>query len=148
MASSSQIAFASPSSSDPCWKYDVFLSFRGPDTRKGITVDIYDGLNRRGIKTFMDDPDLKVGDVISPTLLEAIKKSWTHKELVKVIVEFVCTKVVPDAIESTGDFEVFEVTRRAMYEVMKAFTDDEVTAIGVYSMGGVGKTTLCRIPKP
>ncbi|XP_004296352.1 PREDICTED: disease resistance protein At4g27190-like [Fragaria vesca subsp. vesca] len=32
-----------------------------------------------------------------------------------------------------------------MYEVMKAFTDDEVTAIGVYSMGGVGKTTLVKL---
>lgn len=55
-------------------KYDVFLSFRGPDTRKGITFDIYDRLNTRGIKTFMDDRDLEVGDAISPTLIAAIKK--------------------------------------------------------------------------
>ncbi|KAL6203734.1 hypothetical protein ACLB2K_027433 [Fragaria x ananassa] len=74
-ASSSQVVSGSPTSSDPCWKYDVFLSFRGVDTRKGITIDIYDGLNQRGIKAFMDDPDLKIGDAISRTLIEAIEGS-------------------------------------------------------------------------
>ncbi|XP_040364539.1 TMV resistance protein N-like [Rosa chinensis] len=82
------------------WKYDVFLSFRGPDTRKGITSELYDRLERRGIKTFMDDPDLHVGDSISPELLAAIEESrfaivmlsptyasssWCLDELVKTI---------------------------------------------------------------
>ncbi|PRQ35070.1 putative P-loop containing nucleoside triphosphate hydrolase [Rosa chinensis] len=31
-----------------------------------------------------------------------------------------------------------------MNEVMKALTDDEVTAVGVYGMGGVGKTTMVK----
>ncbi|KAM5582483.1 hypothetical protein ABKV19_002744 [Rosa sericea] len=57
------------------WKYDVFLSFRGPDTRRSITSYLYYRLQRRGIKTFMDDPDLQVGDVISPALLKAIEGS-------------------------------------------------------------------------
>ncbi|KAL6205294.1 hypothetical protein ACLB2K_022556 [Fragaria x ananassa] len=69
-----QTVSASPSSSAP-WKYDVFLSFRGPDTRKGITSELYHRLQGRGIKTFMDDRDLQVGDVISPTLLAAFKES-------------------------------------------------------------------------
>lgn len=64
-----------PSSSARQWNYDVFLSFRGPDTRKGITFELYDRLHRRGIKTFMDDQDLQVGDTISPTLLKAIEAS-------------------------------------------------------------------------
>ncbi|XP_062015000.1 probable disease resistance protein At4g27220 isoform X4 [Rosa rugosa] len=236
MASSSQIACASPPSSDPSWENDVFLSFRGVDTRKGITVDIHDRLTRRGVNTFLDEQNLRVGDAISPTLLKAIKESrfaivvlsknyasstwcleelreicecmkdhnrilplfyhvdptdvryqknsfgdafikhensrrhkskkmkqwrdalkkvagfsgWntqdykTHKQLVDVIVEFICSIVVPDAIESTGDFEAFEVTKQAMYEIMKASTDDDVTAIGVYGMGGVGKTTMVK----
>nr|XP_011461660.1 PREDICTED: probable disease resistance protein At4g27220 isoform X2 [Fragaria vesca subsp. vesca] len=59
----------------PIWKYDVFLSFRGTDTRKGIANDICNRLSRSGIKTFMDEQGLQVGDVISPTLIWAIKKA-------------------------------------------------------------------------
>ncbi|KAM5546468.1 hypothetical protein ABKV19_002463 [Rosa sericea] len=71
MASSSSV----PSSSSAVeWKHDVFLSFRGPDTRKGITSDLYRRLQRRGIKTFMDDRDLEFGDAISPALIEAIEE--------------------------------------------------------------------------
>jgi len=55
-------------------KYDVFLSFRGSDTRKGITSDLHRQLNERGIETYMDT-NLQVGDVISPTLLKAIEES-------------------------------------------------------------------------
>ncbi|KAL6200737.1 hypothetical protein ACLB2K_030518 [Fragaria x ananassa] len=69
------MASSSSSSSTRSWKYDVFLSFRGPDTRKGITAQIRDRLRRSGIITFMDEPDLRVGDTISPTLIKAIKES-------------------------------------------------------------------------
>ncbi|PRQ35416.1 putative toll-like receptor, P-loop containing nucleoside triphosphate hydrolase [Rosa chinensis] len=224
------------SSSARRWKYDVFLSFRGPDTRKGITSDLYHRLQGRGIKTFMDDRDLEVGDAVSPTLLKTIEESrfaivvlsrdyasstwcleelakicewmedqsrilplfydvepsvvryqkksfeeafskhetsgrhksekvkqwrdalnkvatfsgWntqdfkTVRELVESIVELLSSKVVPDAIESTGDFEAFEATRQAMDDVMKALKDDQITAVGVYGMGGVGKTSMVR----
>jgi hypothetical protein len=66
---------AEPSSTARRWKYDVFLSFRGLDTRKGIVFELYDVLHRRGIKTFKDDRDLEVGYAISPTLLAAIEES-------------------------------------------------------------------------
>ncbi|XP_040361743.1 probable disease resistance protein At4g27220 isoform X2 [Rosa chinensis] len=70
---SATLHYAGPA---PRWSHEVFLSFRGIDTRKGITSDIYDRLqNMRGIITFMDDQELEVGDVISPRLLTAIKES-------------------------------------------------------------------------
>ncbi|KAL6127280.1 hypothetical protein ACLB2K_075321 [Fragaria x ananassa] len=57
------------------WKYDVFLSFRGADTRKGFTDYLYKELQRQGIMTFRDDPQLERGTVISPELLTAIEQS-------------------------------------------------------------------------
>ncbi|KAM5550903.1 disease resistance protein RUN1 [Rosa sericea] len=55
--------------------YDVFLSFRGEDTRKGFTDYLYHELERQGIRTFRDDPQLERGTAISPELLTAIEQS-------------------------------------------------------------------------
>ncbi|KAJ7975378.1 Disease resistance-like protein [Quillaja saponaria] len=57
------------------WIYDVFLSFRGEDTRYGFTGNLYNALHQRGIYTFIDHEKLKRGEEISPTLLSSIKKS-------------------------------------------------------------------------
>ncbi|XP_004309466.1 PREDICTED: disease resistance protein At4g27190-like [Fragaria vesca subsp. vesca] len=244
MASSASLPSSAESSSSsstarPC-KYDVFLSFRGPDTRRGITSQLYDQLhNKRRIATFLDDRDLEVGDAISPTLLKAIEESWfaivvlspnyasstwcleelakicewmegnnrilplfynveltdvrhqkgcfeeafnkhessgrhtsekvqrwkdalskvasfsgwdsnnykTDTELVEKIVDSVFKRIQPFDVEftmSTRDFEAYEATRKSMGEIIKKLKDDNVTAIGVYGMGGVGKTTLVK----
>ncbi|ONH89971.1 hypothetical protein PRUPE_8G027100 [Prunus persica] len=74
MASSSQRAFTSATA--VCsWKYEVFLSFRGEDTRRGFTDYLYKQLDWRGIRTFRDDPDLQRGADINPELLTAIEQS-------------------------------------------------------------------------
>ncbi|XP_054777357.1 disease resistance protein RUN1-like [Prosopis cineraria] len=57
------------------YRYDVFLSFRGEDTRQSFTVLLYDALRRRGINTFIDDKKLGKGKRISPSLLKAIDRS-------------------------------------------------------------------------
>ncbi|KAL5751566.1 hypothetical protein ACOSQ2_022073 [Xanthoceras sorbifolium] len=69
MASSS-----SSSSSNPV-KYDVFLSFRGEDTRRNFTSYLYDALCRKQIETFIDNNELRRGDEISPSLSKAIQDS-------------------------------------------------------------------------
>ncbi|KAL1075343.1 hypothetical protein V6Z11_D11G355300 [Gossypium hirsutum] len=66
----------STSSSISRKKYDVFLSFRGEDTRKNFTDHLYDALNRTGIVTFRDDPKLETGEEIAPELFNAIQQSW------------------------------------------------------------------------
>ncbi|XP_020236286.1 TMV resistance protein N [Cajanus cajan] len=79
--------------------YQVFLSFRGKDTRHTFTYHLYDALRRKGIMTIMDDEELKVGDQLAPVLLKAIEESrisivvfsenyaessWCLDELVKI----------------------------------------------------------------
>ena len=66
---------SSSSSSSRKWKYDVFLSFRGEDTRKNFTDHLYATLKQKGIITFRDDKNLKRGESISPELLKAIEES-------------------------------------------------------------------------
>ncbi|QHN98049.1 hypothetical protein HN51_045842 [Arachis hypogaea] len=66
---------ASTSTSKRSCKYHVFLSFRGEDTRPGFTSHLYAALTRKGITTFIDDTNLRKGDVISHELLTAIEDS-------------------------------------------------------------------------
>ncbi|OIS97980.1 tmv resistance protein n [Nicotiana attenuata] len=63
------------SSSSKVWKYDVFLSFRGEDTRKNIVSHLYSALEQRGIHAFKDDERLETGKSISVELLKAIEES-------------------------------------------------------------------------
>ncbi|XWS41228.1 hypothetical protein CRYUN_Cryun17cG0063200 [Craigia yunnanensis] len=67
---------SSPSSSISRKKYDVFLSFRGEDTRKNFTDHLYASLKRNGIDTFRDDSKLEAGEEIAPELFKAIQESW------------------------------------------------------------------------
>ena len=91
---------SSSSSSSRKWKYDVFLSFRGEDTRKNFTDHLYTTLTQKGIITFRDDKNLNRGEPISPELLKAIEESmfaivilsknyasstWCLDELVKIM---------------------------------------------------------------
>ncbi|XP_020236375.1 TMV resistance protein N isoform X1 [Cajanus cajan] len=63
-------------SSSTCeWTYDVFLSFRGEDTRSGFTGNLYRSLCDRGIHTFIDDVELSRGEMITPALFKAIEQS-------------------------------------------------------------------------
>ncbi|WOH16086.1 hypothetical protein DCAR_0935635 [Daucus carota subsp. sativus] len=56
-------------------EWNVFLSFRGIDTRKTFTGHLFEALTRAGVRTFMDDPELRKGEEISPQLLKAIQSS-------------------------------------------------------------------------
>ena len=90
---------ASSTSSNPR-SYDVFLSFRGDDTRKNFTDHLYTSLVTRGIHTFRDDEELEKGGDIAADLSRAIEESrifiiifsknyaysrWCLNELLKII---------------------------------------------------------------
>ncbi|KAJ9556349.1 hypothetical protein OSB04_010963 [Centaurea solstitialis] len=95
MASSSTSSILNTS-----FKYDVFLSFRGEDTRTNFVDHLYHALKRQNIETYKDDKNLEKGKKISKELIEAIEESrfhviifsknyasssWCLDELVKII---------------------------------------------------------------
>jgi hypothetical protein len=53
--------------------YDVFISFRGVDTRYGFAGNLYGALMSRGIHSFIDDRENK-GEEITLSLLKAIEE--------------------------------------------------------------------------
>jgi hypothetical protein len=80
-------------------KHDVFLSFRGEDTRGGFTSHLYAALDRKQIRAFIDY-QLRRGDEISASLLRTIEEAklsvivfsenyasskWCLEELAKII---------------------------------------------------------------
>ncbi|KAI3467433.1 hypothetical protein Pfo_024096 [Paulownia fortunei] len=88
------------------YSWDVFLSFRGEDTRHGFIADLYDELVRHGVRAFRDDEGMERGDEIAPTLLAAIEDSaaaiavisenyanskWCLEELAKI---YECRKLM------------------------------------------------------
>ena len=63
------------SSRFPNCKYQVFLSFRGEDTRKNFTDHLYTTLVQAGIHTFRDDNEIRRGENIDFELQKAIQQS-------------------------------------------------------------------------
>lgn len=57
------------------FRYDVFINFRGKDTRHRFTGYLYHFLCKKGIRTFIDSEKLQFGEKITPSLLMAIKDS-------------------------------------------------------------------------
>ncbi|GKA75855.1 disease resistance TIR-NBS-LRR class family protein [Tanacetum coccineum] len=92
---------SSSSSSIPkSFKYDVFLSFRGEDTRKNFVGHLYKALKAKCIETYKDDEKIQKGERISDELIKAIQESrffiivfsktyasssWCLDELVKIM---------------------------------------------------------------
>lgn len=66
----------SASSSSSCSKkYDVFVSFRGEDTRHNFTSHLCAALRRRKVDIYIDEDELERGKEISPALVQAIENS-------------------------------------------------------------------------
>ncbi|TQD92102.1 hypothetical protein C1H46_022334 [Malus baccata] len=94
LSSSSSVSFSKGS------LYDVFISFRGEDTRKGFTSHLYKALTNAGVNAFIDDEELKRGEDITDELVRAIQgskmsivvfssgyadSSWCLEELVHIM---------------------------------------------------------------
>ncbi|KHN08368.1 TMV resistance protein N [Glycine soja] len=74
MASTSN-AIIQCTSSSSSFEYDVFVSFRGEDTRNSFTAFLFEALKKQGIEAFKDDKDIRKGESIAPELIRAIEGS-------------------------------------------------------------------------
>ncbi|CAJ2636657.1 unnamed protein product [Trifolium pratense] len=66
---------SSSSMMTPKLKYDVFVSFRGQDTRNNFADHLFAAFRRKGILAFRDDTKIQKGESIAPELLRAIEGS-------------------------------------------------------------------------
>ncbi|KAI4299981.1 hypothetical protein L6164_033401 [Bauhinia variegata] len=121
-------------------KYDVFVSFRGKDTRRGLVGHLEKALNEKKIEVFIDDK-LKKGNEISPALIRAIKESdislivfskcyadsiWCLEELVKIL----------ECKENNGDYTMVPIfcdvdpstVRRQIGSYREAFDKHETSS--------------------
>ena len=68
---------------------NVFLSFRGADIRRNFIANLYDTLDQRGIKTYIDDEQLERGNYISLSLFNISQNyassTWCLDELLKIV---------------------------------------------------------------
>ncbi|CAI8617536.1 unnamed protein product [Vicia faba] len=60
------------------YNYDVFVSFRGEDTRYNFTDFLFDAFQTKAIFAFRDDNNLPKGESIAPKLLRAIQHSQIY----------------------------------------------------------------------
>ncbi|KAI4312887.1 hypothetical protein MLD38_037678, partial [Melastoma candidum] len=58
--------------------YDVFVSFRGPDTRYDITDYLYETMTGKGIHVFRDTEEIRHGEEIRDELCRAVPDSRIH----------------------------------------------------------------------
>nr|GEW63177.1 Toll/interleukin-1 receptor (TIR) domain-containing protein [Tanacetum cinerariifolium] len=94
------MASTSTSSIQKSFKYDVFLSFRGDDTRNNFVGHLYKSLEQHGIQTYKDDEIIEKGETIDTQLIDSIEdsrfyiivfsknyasSSWCLDELVKIM---------------------------------------------------------------
>ncbi|CAL1352610.1 unnamed protein product, partial [Linum trigynum] len=73
-------SFSSSASSAPLGTdgYEVFLSFRGPDTRNNFADFLYNSLVRSKIRTFRDDEEVRKGEKIGAEIIQAINQSKVY----------------------------------------------------------------------
>ncbi|KAL6327245.1 hypothetical protein AAG906_016672 [Vitis piasezkii] len=216
-STNTQIISYSPSSSSKSthqFTYEVFLSFRGEDTRYGFTDHLYEALISSGIRTFRDDEELERGGVIASDLLKAIEESkifviifsknygasrWCLDELVKIsecgategrlILPIFCHVDPSHVRKQRGSYEKAFVDHEKVadeekrekiqkwrsalakvgnlagydpqkYQLIKEIIDvilkelnsssyymlsNDVRMIGIYGLGGIGKTTIAKV---
>ncbi|KAG5064063.1 hypothetical protein JHK85_005246 [Glycine max] len=152
--------------------YDMFLNFRGSDTRFGFTGNLYKALHDRGFQTFIDDEkhwlsmrkaiisnmdalhftdlllhyfcmiEFQLSEDLMLKFKERRSANGYESKFIERIVEFFSTKINRAPLH-VADYPVG--LEAQVLEVKKLFdigTNDGVHMIGIHGIGGIGKSTL------
>ncbi|KAI5422986.1 hypothetical protein KIW84_046125 [Lathyrus oleraceus] len=143
---------SSSSSSTPRWIHDVFINFRGEDSRKTFVSHLYAVLSNTEINTFLDNEKLEKGEDIRNELVESIgvshisivvfskyyaESSWCLNELDKImecrrtqgqVVLPVFYDVDPSVVRhQKGEFgKALEVSAKSRYIIEEVMSDREL----------------------
>ncbi|KAH9782302.1 ADP-ribosyl cyclase/cyclic ADP-ribose hydrolase [Citrus sinensis] len=135
-------------------KYDVFVSFRGEDTRDNFTSHLYSALCRQNIQTFIDD-QLNRGDEISESLVNAIEASaisvivfseGPESELINAAINHILKRLLDQVFRPNDNKNqlVGVESRVEEIESLLGVQSKDVYALGIWGIGGKGKTTVAR----
>ncbi|XP_048134434.1 disease resistance protein L6-like [Rhodamnia argentea] len=116
-------------------QYQVFLSFRGPDTRCGFANTLCHGMNDAGIRVFMDDEELRPGERISEELLRAIDKSKSYMPIFSknYASSHWCLRELAKMVENTSESKE-DGNKKVIFPIFyNVKTDDVKSNTGLYS---------------
>ncbi|KAG5526080.1 hypothetical protein RHGRI_032393 [Rhododendron griersonianum] len=143
--SKSQNPFSSSSSSSKPelkGRYDIFLSFRGSDTRKKFTDHLNHALMCEGFQTFRDDDEIERGDVIESELLEAIRNS--RMSVIVLSENYANSTACLFELQTILELCVKPNSLRKLLVNSKA-RSIRVDILLICGMGGIGKTTIAKV---
>ncbi|XP_042484082.1 disease resistance protein RUN1-like [Macadamia integrifolia] len=139
--------------------YDVFLNFRGKDTRNNFTDFLNLVLKDRGINAFIDSKKFWTGEAIGPACLGAIEGSkisipvfskgyahskWDQAEIVNLVAKRVLDELVSSTQLDECQYPIGVDSCVKDLLSLLSIDSNDVQFIGIYGSSGNGKTTIAE----
>ncbi|KAI3826812.1 hypothetical protein L1987_00868 [Smallanthus sonchifolius] len=146
-------------SSSSTYDYDVFLSFRGTDTRSNFTDHLLKALLEANIETFFDDTEIQIGEFLKPELESAIKSSrasiivlskdyasstWRETILIEGIVKEMSSRLDIHKRSEIPKLIGMKSSVMTITSFLKDVSGQSTEFLTIWGMAGIGKTYLAN----